>query len=208
MSKSPGMYAKTYVSSVKRKSGRGCNRQTKRQKVRMSLQPSAPTPSNAKDYEPNDQKPDIDYARATVMQRASNEWLEERRARLTPSNFGLVCGRKARSNCIPPRAIAGLENIAAVKIEKCGLFVDQELPFPPASPDGLVGYEDIMETPLGIKVDKIDRSDKFWEEEMFPFFTSRGPTTKDGQRPCARHDIDVVKYIADRSQRHSHLLHI
>ncbi|KAG8305769.1 hypothetical protein J6590_062077 [Homalodisca vitripennis] len=42
----------------------------------------------------------------------------------------------------------------------------------------------------------------------FPSFTSRGPMNKDGQRPSARHDIDVVEYIADRSQRHSHLLHI
>ncbi|KAG8240591.1 60S ribosomal protein L32 [Homalodisca vitripennis] len=43
---------------------------------------------------------------------------------------------------------------------------------------------------------------------QFPSFTTRGPTTKDGPRPSARHDIDVVEYIADRSQRHSHLLHI
>ncbi|KAG8273130.1 hypothetical protein J6590_027467 [Homalodisca vitripennis] len=43
---------------------------------------------------------------------------------------------------------------------------------------------------------------------QFPSFTSRGPTTKDGQRPSARHDIDVVEYIADRSQSHSNLLHI
>ncbi|KAG8325526.1 hypothetical protein J6590_065978 [Homalodisca vitripennis] len=36
------------------------------------------------------------------MQRASdNEWLEERRARLTASNFGLVCRRRAHSSCIP-----------------------------------------------------------------------------------------------------------
>ncbi|KAG8250207.1 Protein nrde2 [Homalodisca vitripennis] len=43
---------------------------------------------------------------------------------------------------------------------------------------------------------------------QFPSFSSRGPTIKDGPRPSARHEIDVVEYISDRSQRHSHLLHI
>ncbi|KAG8325525.1 hypothetical protein J6590_065977 [Homalodisca vitripennis] len=43
VSSSPGIYAKKYESSVKREAERGCNGQTKRQKVRRSLQLSAPT---------------------------------------------------------------------------------------------------------------------------------------------------------------------
>ncbi|KAG8302924.1 hypothetical protein J6590_020678 [Homalodisca vitripennis] len=84
----------------------------------------------------------------------SNEWLEERRARHTVSNFGLVCRRKSHARCTPevkqllytnvdcastkhgqkyePRAIVDLEKIAVLKIEN-------------DSPDGLVGDEGAVE---------------------------------------------------------------
>ncbi|KAG8267457.1 positive regulation of protein localization to cilium [Homalodisca vitripennis] len=67
MSPSPGMYAKKYKSSVKRKAERDCNRQAKQQKVQRSLQLSAPTSSNDKlDYGPHAQKPDIDHGVYTI----------------------------------------------------------------------------------------------------------------------------------------------
>ncbi|KAG8280366.1 hypothetical protein J6590_083393 [Homalodisca vitripennis] len=124
------------------KGERDWNRQAKQQKV---LQLSAPTSSNA-DYGPNAQKP---------CGAKSNEWLEERRARLTASNFGLVCRRKAHSRCIPvvKQLLYTHVDCASTKYgqtyESTAIAVlkkrDHELPSLADSPAGLVGDEDIVE---------------------------------------------------------------
>ncbi|XP_061712754.1 uncharacterized protein LOC133521704 [Cydia pomonella] len=99
----------------------------------------------------------------TILQRDCSEWIELRRSLLTASNFGLVIKRKQRSKCanMVKKIIYGtnLEHVASIKhglineqrasrqlaqqeclnIKPCGLFIDQELPFLGASPDGVSG---------------------------------------------------------------------
>ena len=100
--------------------------------------------------------------RDTQLQSHSPLWSQERMKRLTASNFGRIAKATERldiaglvSNLLRPR---NLDNIAAVKhgrkhesvalaaytmntqntVNKCGLFVFQELPFLAATPDGVV----------------------------------------------------------------------
>lgn len=42
-------------------------------------------------------------------------------------------------------AIQELEHQIEIKIAECGLFVDEELPFLTASPDGLIGEDGLVE---------------------------------------------------------------
>lgn len=94
-------------------------------------------------------------------------WFEERRVRLTASNFGLVCNRRPDSNCTPvvnkllyssihthameygkthePDAIRQLQETMGIVVDPCGFFIDATLPFLGASPDGLVGLDGIVE---------------------------------------------------------------
>lgn len=87
--------------------------------------------------------------------------------RLTASNVGLICNRKPYSSCAPvvshllyssvnsPAVTYGIENercaiqklseTLGIKIDKCGLFVDDELPYLAATPDGLIGDDGIVE---------------------------------------------------------------
>lgn len=186
---SPGDYSKLYEVRAKRKAENELDRRKKKPKARRSLDLASST--NDKDYGPHAQKPDLDKAmfelkvsqhfenlaksheeiaaleRLTVNQRESKEWLEERRIRLTASNFGLICNRRPDSNCGPvvakllyskvdcaatrygqaheEDAIKCFEQLTGNSVTKCGLFVDQELPWLAASPDGLVGEDAIIE---------------------------------------------------------------
>lgn len=99
--------------------------------------------------------------RNTNLQAESALWLELRRCIRTASKFGKVCKRKANQNSAPlvksllysysldhvPAIKHGKENEALalaqlsrqenIIIEKCGLFIDEELCFLGAMPDGL-----------------------------------------------------------------------
>ncbi|XP_076381283.1 uncharacterized protein LOC143260253 [Megalopta genalis] len=120
--------------------------------------------------------------RDTVEQNKSHEWHTYRSKLLTASNFGKVCRRRKTTKCgnlvkslLYPNILQlpaieygrQCENIAReqlakeedVEIRKCGLFIDAEIPFLGATPDGIIDDDGIVE----IKCPKT--AEKFSPEE-------------------------------------------
>ncbi|GBP20686.1 hypothetical protein EVAR_16559_1 [Eumeta japonica] len=103
--------------------------------------------------------------RETILKRDSSEWLSLRRNLLTASNFGIVIKRRLNIKCAPwvknllykqnlyhvsahthgiKNEEIALEQLAVqerVNIEPCDIFIDEELLFIGASPDGLIGTD-------------------------------------------------------------------
>lgn len=186
----------------------------------------------------------------TLFQNLSPIWMEERRKRLTASNFGYVCNKLPYTKCdsLVKKMLYININTHAMKygrihekdaihdlklkninVQPCGLIIDEELPFLAATPDGLIDNTGILEikcpascsqltpeesilgrkftfwnidkskkeitgfnkkhihhyqvqgqlhiskreyclfvlwTPQGIKIEKIERDDSFWEKQM------------------------------------------
>ncbi|GBM60186.1 hypothetical protein AVEN_214782-1, partial [Araneus ventricosus] len=102
----------------------------------------------------------------TAIQSLSHLWIAERRKRLTASNFVFVCNRLPRTKCdnIVKRilysnfessgmkygkkhkkdAIEELKKMG-IKIKSSGLFIDENLPFLAATPDGLIDDDGTVE---------------------------------------------------------------
>ncbi|XP_050679756.1 uncharacterized protein LOC126975765 [Leptidea sinapis] len=102
-----------------------------------------------------------DIEKRTILQSESGEWLELRRNMLTASNFGKIVKRKQTNTCqnivrnllYKPNidhvssishgkkyekiALEQLSIMKNVKIENCGLFIDDKYPFLGATPDGI-----------------------------------------------------------------------
>ncbi|CAG9134964.1 unnamed protein product [Plutella xylostella] len=100
----------------------------------------------------------------TLQQSDSQDWIEQRKKRLTASIFGKICKRKNNISCAPlvksivtsknlsnvPSIAYGKENEGQalqqlahqekIKISKCGLFVHKAHCFLAATPDGI--YQD------------------------------------------------------------------
>lgn len=113
-------------------------------------------------------------AETTKDQFNNSKWFKERRKRLTASNFGIVCNMRESTSCRnvvynilykpgvdneytrhgiehEPIAKKKLYKKHGIKAEDSGLYVDKELPFLAASPDGLIGNDSILEVKCPFK---------------------------------------------------------
>ena len=104
----------------------------------------------------------------TKEQSASGIWRYYRTKMITASHFEYICKMRNSTSCasrvkliIYPQELnvksvkhgsdneniarKCIENALNVKIERCGLFIDSEIPFLGASPDGLIGDDGIVE---------------------------------------------------------------
>lgn len=104
----------------------------------------------------------------TIGQGANQEWLKHRKIRLTASFFGQVCKLRPTTSCKnitkqllyntfkgndatkygnenEPVALKDAEKLLGLRIEPCGLFIDEKRPYLGASPDGLIGDDAIVE---------------------------------------------------------------
>lgn len=115
----------------------------------------------------------------TVLQSTCSEWMEIRRTILTASNFRRVIKRREDISCAnlvkdilckdslshvtsikhgtdnEKKAIELLKLQKNVDIKPCGLFIDKEIPFLGATPDGIVGEDMIVEIKCPITAFKV-----------------------------------------------------
>lgn len=128
-----------------------------------------------------------------VNQSESRMWLEERRKRLTASNFGEVCRRREGTSCQrlvktllysnfrnidtdygsknEKLAILKIEEEKGIKVKKCGLFIDPEFNFLGASPDGLIeGESGLVEVKCPSTAEKLNPSEFLTEKKKNMLF--------------------------------------
>lgn len=131
----------------------------------------------------------------TKLQNESGEWMELRRKLLTSSNFGKVvkriktnpCAKMVQNMLYAPNishvksidhgnkhekiARQQLSDMLKVKIDLCGLFIDENLPFLGSSPDGIIAETNTLVeikcpmAPYKIGIDEAIKEGKmhFWK---------------------------------------------
>lgn len=115
--------------------------------------------------------------RNTILQSESSEWLELRRSLLTASNFGRVIKMRPDTSCASivkqllykintdaapiqhgkeheKKALDQLSRQENIEIRPCGLFIDPQIPYLGATPDGLLGEDGIVEVKCPISAYK------------------------------------------------------
>ncbi|XP_060878263.1 uncharacterized protein LOC132950736 [Metopolophium dirhodum] len=127
--------------------------------------------------------------RSTINQSQIDEWRRQRKMRLTASNFGKVARLRSttsRENTVKfilydlfrgnaatkygiqnkPLAKNNLESKLGTAILPCGLFVDNNLPFLAASPDGLISYDSIVEIKCPSSIKDYTPEEAFHEKKL------------------------------------------
>nr|XP_049695083.1 uncharacterized protein LOC126054273 [Helicoverpa armigera] len=138
--------------------------------------------------------------RDTILQAESPLWLELRRCLLTASSFGKVCKRKSSTSSAAlvkshlycyslanvrsikhgmdneEVAIRQLESQLNIKIDKCGLFIDEEFFFLGASPDGIF-EEGLVEIKCPISAFEMHADDAI-NQKKIKFWNSNGTVNR------------------------------
>lgn len=129
----------------------------------------------------------------TVLQSGSSEWLELRRNILTASNFGRVIKRRSDNSCQnmvkdilykksidhvkaikhgkenEKIALDQLSQQEKVEIHPCGLYIDPDVPYLGATPDGTIKDDMIVEIKCPQTSFKIG-VEKAVDEKKLPFY--------------------------------------
>lgn len=134
--------------------------------------------------------------RQTILQSGSSEWMELRRNLLTASNFGRVIKRRPDISCAnlvkdllyklcldhvksikhgrdnEKVAIEQLSRQENVVIRPCGLFIDQDIQFLGASPDGLIDEDTVVEIKCPISAYKLTFQEAL-DKKKLPFIKKK-----------------------------------
>lgn len=132
----------------------------------------------------------IAIERETLGQTAHSKWFLYKRERLTASHFGKVCNRKAKTQTsktvkeilyqkdlskIPAigygiaheaKALQDLFKKLGKDILPSGLFIDKDLHYLGASPDGLINDSEIVEVKCLLSIDGMELND-VWKDKKY-----------------------------------------